>query len=123
MDTSFPLKPCLEQLRKQAKDVLKLHRQGSGECCPVLRSLRQFAGASDAEILRAKVALADVQFALAMHYGYESWNGLKAHVESLQADEAAPKLRRRSDQAVIEGLEHMDWGGSFFRRQDIPVRA
>ena len=118
MNPSFPPKPSLEQLRKQAKDVLKLHKQGSRECCDVLRSLRQFAAASEGQILVAEVSLNQAQYALAMHYGYESWNGLKGHVESLRADAAEPRLRRRPDEVVIEGLEHMDWGGSFFRRQD-----
>ncbi len=118
MNPSFPSRPNLEQLRKQAKDLLKLHRQGSKDCCVVLRQLRQFAKASEDEILRSDLALNEAQFALAMHYGYESWRELKQHVASLQADDAAPTLESQGDRKWIAGLEHVDWGGSFFRRQD-----
>ena len=118
MNTSFPPKPSLEQLRKQSKDILKLHKQGDSEGCAVLRSLRQFASASDEDILGAQVALADVQYALAMHYGYDSWVDLKRHVESTAADAHAPILQRSGDKVVIEGFEHLDWGGSAVRRQD-----
>lgn len=54
--SKLPLRPSLEQLKKQAKERL--------ETMP---------GAT----------LAEAQFALARHYGFESWAKLKHHVEAL----------------------------------------
>jgi hypothetical protein len=94
MNFSLPPNPSLEQLRKQAKGLLKLHKQRDSGCCAVLRRLRQFAHASEAEILASEVALNDVQFALAIHYGYDGWAALKKHVESLPAGEIPEELVR-----------------------------
>ena len=53
MSRSLPERPSLEQLRKQAKDLLKAQRQGDASVCPVLRHLPRFAGASDEDVLKA----------------------------------------------------------------------
>jgi len=82
MSPQLPASPSLEQLRKQAKSLLKAHRRRDPSACGVLRRLRQFADRSDDEILDAPLKLDDVQFALAMDYGLKSWAALKAHVES-----------------------------------------
>jgi internalin A len=56
----LPARPSLEQLRKQAKDRLKtLRAQGT------------------------EATLADVQFALAREYGFQSWADLAHHVETM----------------------------------------
>ena len=81
MAPSLPPKPSLEQLRKQAKDLLKSHRAGDPSCYPVLRRLNRFADATDAGILQADLALKEAQFALAMDYGFASWDAIKKHVQ------------------------------------------
>jgi len=85
MSPSLPPKAGLEQLRKQAKDLLKAHKQGDPSCCAVFRWLKQFAGKSDANILSGAVSLVEVQFALAMDYGFKSWGEMKDYVEALGA--------------------------------------
>ena len=47
MSLSLPDRPNLEQLRKQAKDLLKAHRQGDASACRILRHLARFAAVSD----------------------------------------------------------------------------
>jgi len=84
MSQSLPKAPNLEQLRKQAKDLLKAHRARDRSVCPTLRCLRPFAQASDEEILAAEVSLTDAQHAVAKLYGFESWPKLKSHVELLE---------------------------------------
>jgi len=81
MSGLLPPNPSLEQLRKQAKDALKDHRAGKASVCDMLRRMRRFASAGDQEILAAKLGLQEVQFALAMDYGFADWTRLARHVE------------------------------------------
>ena len=88
MSPSLPERPSIEHLKKEAKALLRAHKGSNAEACQHLRLLRRFTNATDAEILRAEVALHDAQFALALAYGFKSWLGLKAHVQSLEAARA-----------------------------------
>ena len=74
-------RPSLEQLKKQAKELLSAHQSGKPESCKVLKRLKKFSAASDKEILETKIPLHDVQYAVAMEYGFESWAKLKKFVE------------------------------------------
>jgi ankyrin repeat protein len=69
----LPAQPNLEQLRKQAKDLLEQFRAGDPAA---VAEVRRF-GEPDA----ASFALADAQRVLARAYGSESWPKLKAFVD------------------------------------------
>ncbi len=81
---SLPPNADLRFLKEEAKDLLKAHRGGQAACCQVLRLLRRFSSASDEEILAADVALHEAQFALALEYGFRSWQDLQSHVKVRQ---------------------------------------
>lgn len=85
MSLSLPSKPSLTQLRHQAKDVLRAQRSGDASGCGVLRNLRRFSVAPDEQILGARVTLHEAQFALALEYGFASWDKLRRHVRAEQA--------------------------------------
>ena len=51
MSLSLPDAPNLEQLRKQAKDLVKARRSGDTAACDTLRRLGRFKGASDSKKL------------------------------------------------------------------------
>ena len=76
MSRSLPERPNLEQLRKQAKNLLKAQKKGDASVCSVLRHLSRFAGSSDEEILKARLRLSEAQHALALTYGFKSWAAL-----------------------------------------------
>lgn len=76
--------PNLDHLKNQAKALRNAHRQRDSEVCPTLRHLHRFADATDKEILTADVSLTDVQFALAMDYGFDSWQALRQAVLSMK---------------------------------------
>ena len=61
MARHLPHRPSLEHLRNEAKALLKMHRSGAASACGTLRLLRRFAGASDEEILSARLSLHEVQ--------------------------------------------------------------
>jgi hypothetical protein len=88
MTASLPRDPSLEHLKKQAKQLLAAQRHGVAQCCQLLRCLQRFSAASDAEILAAKVTLAEAQTVVAMHYGFASWNRLREDVRSRPSSDA-----------------------------------
>ena len=65
MATPIPPHPNLEQLRKQAKDLVKAHRRGEAESCAVLKHLGRLSRSSPSEILKATISLQEAQHALA----------------------------------------------------------
>ncbi|MCU1292546.1 MAG: Ankyrin [Bryobacterales bacterium] len=70
----LPQQPSLEQLRKQAKDLLDQYRSGHPEAIAEVHHFERHPEPS-------KFALNDAQRVLARAYGYESWPKLKAFVD------------------------------------------
>src|SRR6202035_1717733 len=66
-DRHFPVRPNLDQLRRQAKDLLRAIRQGDATAIAELRKHHP------QEISPSDAKLADVQVALARSYGIPSW--------------------------------------------------
>ena len=103
MPRTLPVRPDLTQLKHQAKDLLRAHKQKDASVCPVLRRLRRFAPLDDAGILAQKPALHEAQYALAMEYGFASWNALKRHVEKVTGRPSP--VRREKNRTYVTGLE------------------
>ena len=72
----LPARPSLEQLHKQAKDLLRLYQAGDSAAVERFRD-----GAA---------TLANAQFVIAREYGFESWAKLKHHVEGLHPPALEP---------------------------------
>ena len=84
----LPARPSLEQLRKQAKHLLRDVRAGDPDASTRVRAIlpRVLDGGSEP-------ALADAQFVLAREYGFQSWAALVHHVEQLTPSNASPPHR------------------------------
>lgn len=81
----------LENLKKQAKALVRLHGEKSYHLSSVAREvLPKFAALTDREVLAGPFKLADAQELLARQHGCESWRELKARVEAGDFD-AAPR--------------------------------
>jgi len=92
----LPIEPNLEFLKGEAKDLLKAHAKGDASACPVFRRLKRFSRADDSRILSATITLAEAQFALAMEYGLNSWDGLRRvvlGVRPLETSNEPPRPR------------------------------
>ena len=77
----LPVRPSLEQLRKQAKELLRHFRESSPQAVErVCAVLPQRTGRPDG------VPLAAVQFVLAREYGYDTWAKLVEFVAQSSAD-------------------------------------
>jgi len=116
MSHSLTERPSIEYLRKEAKDLLKSQKAGSPHTNDVFRLLRRFSHASDEEIPSAEVSLHEAQFALAMDYGFASWDQLVSNVSTLSAQTSE---ERDSQRVTIQGVPH----GRFDIHWDMPVRA
>src|SRR5262245_26455193 len=74
----LPARPLLEQLRKQAKELLRDYRAGDAAAVERLRTvIPRLADPARTD----SVTLADAQFVLAREYGFESWAKLVRHVK------------------------------------------
>ncbi|HEX6898671.1 MAG TPA: ankyrin repeat domain-containing protein [Thermoanaerobaculia bacterium] len=80
MPLSLPSRPSLDQLRKQAKDLLAAWRAGDAEALSWLREHHpEHSQTATVDELR----LADAQLVTARRYGFPSWPRLKTEVEMM----------------------------------------
>lgn len=71
--------PNLENFRKQAKLILRWHRERHYPVAAQIREhLPRFLDMPDSEILAAKFKLSDAQEMVARQQGFDSWQALKA---------------------------------------------
>ena len=71
--------PNLENLKKQAKLILRWHRERHYPVAAQIRALLpRFLNMPDAEILAANFKLSDAQEMVARQNGFDSWQALKA---------------------------------------------
>lgn len=76
--------PNLENLRKQAKLVLRRHRERYYPVAAQIREgLPRFRHLSDAEVLQQKFKLSDAQELVARQQGFESWQALKQGLDTM----------------------------------------
>ncbi|MCH9674100.1 MAG: hypothetical protein K0U93_21865, partial [Gammaproteobacteria bacterium] len=79
----------LEQLKKRAKDLQKLHKQANPAAAPRLqRYLPRLASAPSDEIFARPLRLAEAQFVVAQEAGFSSWPRLVSDLEVRQISEA-----------------------------------
>ncbi|QGN32505.1 VOC family protein [Microlunatus sp. Gsoil 973] len=71
----------LENLRKQARQLLRWHRERNYAVAARIRAgLPRYHGLSDEQILAQRFVLADAQLLLAREAGYETWATFKAQL-------------------------------------------
>src|SRR5690349_3786428 len=79
----LPERPNLEQLKQQAKDLLRSAKAGDPAALARFRELPGFAHHRDEQMLMAAIALHDAQSVIARELGFPSWNALRQRVEEL----------------------------------------
>jgi ankyrin repeat protein len=79
----LPERPNLDQLKRQAKDLLRAARAHEAPALARFRVLPALARQSDADLARAPLGLHDAQSVIAREYGLDSWNALRERVEEL----------------------------------------
>jgi len=129
MAKQLPPRPNLDQLKNQAKSILKAHERKDAGICERLRILHRFEGKPDAEILASELTLSEVQFVLALEHGFKSWNDLREHVEEMEKSLAGPAGRRfnrlpdldaLSDKGIQQVLRQIEVGDLSLAMREIP---
>ena len=93
--------PNLENLKKQAKLILRWHREQHYPVAAQIRGLLpRFAKMPDAEILAANFKLSDAREMVARQHGFASWQALKAGLTA-----ASRKVKSSPAKATIVGAE------------------
>lgn len=96
MRQKLPERPHLDHLKKQAKELVELHRSSNAAALSRIReSLPAFAGATDDAVANVPFALHDAQSVIAREYGFPSFVELSTHVEERQRSAAVESLVRR----------------------------
>jgi ankyrin repeat protein len=78
---SLPSRPSLEQLRKQAKELIRAVRANEPEAFARLRKHKSIISEPDGP---HPATLADAQLVLAREHGFDSWPKLKHHILLIQ---------------------------------------
>ncbi len=94
----LPSQPSLEQLRKQAKELLEHYRAGDSAA---LTEVARFEHHPDP----SSFSLHDAQRVLARSYGYESWSKLKAFVDGVNVAKLVEAVQS-GDLPQVRSLMH-----------------
>jgi hypothetical protein len=78
----LPERPNLEQLKNQAKTLLRAAHAQDPEALRRFQALAAFSGKSTKEVGASSLALHDAQSVIAREHGFDSWNALREHVEA-----------------------------------------
>jgi catechol 2,3-dioxygenase-like lactoylglutathione lyase family enzyme len=102
--------PSLENLKKQAKLVLRWHRTGYYPVAAQIRAvLPRFCDLSDAQVLSHAFKLSDAQELVARQSGFDSWQALKQGIEAMpnQAERtpATPVLVAAEPQLFVADIK------------------
>lgn len=93
--------PNLENLKKQAKLIVRWYREGHYPVATeIRRHLPRFANVSDAEILAVNFKLSDAQEIVARQQGFDSWQALKTGLSNTSRKAKSPPPK-----ATIVGAE------------------
>src|SRR5579863_6328049 len=108
MNKQLPPRPNLEQLRKQAKAILKGQQSAAPDVLTRIREHHpRWRRSTEAAICGARFTLADAQLTIANEHGFATWAKLKVHI-ALHA--AEPSI-----EADVKALREAAGGGDLAR--------
>ena len=107
MAKTLPLRPNLEQLKKQAKDLQKEYKSGDAKAYERIRlHLPRLAEKSDEEMPKERFVLQDAQHVIARLYGFSSWEMLSSAVKTPFA--ALVDFADREIQVLLREVDQRD---------------
>ena len=104
MSRQLPPNPNLEQLKKQAKSLLRRKQDANPEALKRIReSHPRWRNLSQEQAAASKFTLADAQLVIANEYGYRSWSKLQSYIKSLEAGSTTAEAVRFLRDAAGKG--------------------
>jgi catechol 2,3-dioxygenase-like lactoylglutathione lyase family enzyme len=98
--------PNLENLKKQAKLILRWHRERHYPVAAQIRAhLPRFLNMPDSEILAASFKLGDAQEMIARQQGFESWQALKTGLSTTPLKLKSTPSKGLPSKAALVGAE------------------
>ena len=98
--------PNLENLKRQAKLILRWHRERHYPVAAQIRGhLPRFLNMPDSEILAASFKLGDAQEMVARQQGFDSWQALKTGVSATSLKVKSPPSKSSPSKATIVSAE------------------
>jgi uncharacterized glyoxalase superfamily protein PhnB len=98
--TTAPM-PNIENLKKQAKQYLRWHRERYYPVAAQIRAaLPRFRDLGDEQILESSFRLADAQELVARQLGFEGWQALKSG-----ADAMTDEIKQTTSRPILNGIE------------------
>jgi len=98
--------PNLENLKKQAKLILRWHRERHHPVAAQIRAhLPRFLNMPDSEILAASFKLSDAQEMLARQQGFDSWQALKTGLSTTSLKVKSARSKSTPPKATIVSAE------------------
>src|SRR5215469_10479928 len=94
----LPDSPSFENLRKQAKSLLKAARAGDSDAVALVREFHPRP-----EGKSTRISLSDAQLVIARSYGFSSWIRLKQHLDFLDRLSLLPRAQTITDDAESIG--------------------
>src|SRR5215470_12935675 len=117
--------PNLDNLRKQAKQFLRWHRDRHYPVAAEIRAaLPRFRDLNDRQILDAPFRLGDAQEIVARRLGYENWTALKAGVSAMPISEVSGKPisdKPELSKPVLGATEAVIYVSDFRRARDFYI--
>jgi hypothetical protein len=92
MKRELPARPDLEQLKHQAKDLLKAWKSDEPDAVKRFQNSYPRPPGAASPIHAGAAQLSDAQLVIAREYGFDSWPKLKAAVEDMQFDQGDPAM-------------------------------
>jgi catechol 2,3-dioxygenase-like lactoylglutathione lyase family enzyme len=106
--------PNLENLKKQAKQYLRWHRERYYPVAAQIRAtLPRFRNVGDAQILEASFKLADAQELVARQMGFDGWQALKSG-----ADAMTDAARQTTPRPILNSIEAQLFVANIKRSRD-----
>src|SRR5580692_5859762 len=116
---SNPLEVCMpnfDNLRKQAKLLVRWHRAGNHSVGGRIRNLPRYRNLTDVEALALKFPLSEAQEIIALEAGYESWAALKSGFSTMPKQAklvpASPMLKAALPVVFVSNVQA---SAAFFR--------
>jgi len=100
----LPVRPSLEQYRKQAKELLKACKSGDSDSLQRVKRYHPHPSKlTDSRTPSAKLSLADAQLVIAREHAFESWPKFAKFIEALTRESSPVSQFELAADAIVAG--------------------